>query len=261
VSRGYGNFAISNMGLRIETDTMRIKSDQGDESIYLGLLNARIHDQNRNTHISIEFQNVVDHNCVRISSYHIENWHEKRLQDFVKRTLYFEHLPRIPPPPHFRRAAVDYTVPAYKIQTMRPSELTTLSPPQNIVPHHPEQYQHDIRFPVLEDMFLASAKLTHVEHREDVALLYPPMLLLIGYSKNFGHSWCQILETSANPEIGAPIESWHDALHELKAHRTGSTRAFFDTGIPGRNRTNTCFSLKIVEDELCLMVNIDGLIV
>jgi hypothetical protein len=271
VSRGYGNFAISNMGLRIEMDTMRIKSDQGDESVYLGLLNARLHGQNQNTYISIEFQNLVDHNCVRISSDHIENWHKKRLQDFVKRTLYFEHLPRIPPPPHFksrmvhsvhfRRAAVDYPVPAYKIQTMRPSELTTLSPPQMIVPHRPEQYQHDFRFPVLEDMFLACAKLTHVEHREDVVLPYPPMLLLIGYNKKLGHSWCQILEASAHPEIGAPIESWHDALHELKAHQTGSTRAFFNTGIPGINRTNIYLSLKIVEDELCLMVNIDGLIV
>jgi hypothetical protein len=267
VSCGNGNFSISNLGLRIEMDTMRLDSDKRDEGLYLGRLNAQFYNfhQDRYTKIAIVLQNLGYHNCVRISVDHIENWHKARLQDYMKRTLYFEHLPRIPlsfesrmvHSIRFRRGTGDYPVPAYRIQTIRSAELITSSPPGIIVPHNPDQLRHDFQFPALKDVFLVCAKLIHEEYHEDTTRNHPEMLLLIGYHKNYGYSWCRILENS-EPDINDSIESWCVALQRMKTHQKGYTRAVL-TGAGGR--INIRLALEVLGDELCLMIDIDGLIV
>jgi hypothetical protein len=109
----------------------------------------------------------------------------------------------------------------------------------------------------LKDVFLVCAKLIHEEYHEDTARNHPEMLLLIDYYKNYGYSWCRILENS-EPDINDSIESWCVALQRMKAHQKGYTRAVL---IGAGGRINIRLALEILGDKLCLMVDIDGLIV
>jgi hypothetical protein len=191
------------------------------------------------------------------------------MQDYTRQTLYIQHKPEIPSTfqslmvklIRFRNGLAEYLVPAYSIQTIRPRGLATTTPTTIIIPRNSSQHQHDFRFPLLQNMFLACVKLVHVTGHNRQYPSYPPLLILIGYDNTTGRSWCRSLEVDSWPDISAPADSWQLALQHHNSIMDGNPQsAMLSVGSAGSTDIKMSIAYGLYEDQLCLMVDIDGLL-
>jgi hypothetical protein len=267
VNRGNGTFNMSTMGLRIEMDTLQNSFPEWDEDLFLGRLNAASGADRRN--IAIVLRKLGEQDYARVDCHDFQYWTMDRMQDYTRQTLYIQHKPEIPSTfqsrmvklIRFRNGPAEYLVPAYSIQTIRPRGLATTNPTTIIIPRNSSQHQHDFRFPLLQNMFLACVKLVHVTGHNRQYPSYPPLLILIGYDNTTGRSWCHSLEVDSWPDISAPADSWQLALqHHNSIVDANPQSAVLSLGSSGSTDIKMSIAYGLYDDQLCLMVDIDGLL-
>lgn len=230
--------------------------------MYLGLLNAP---WGSNKRIALILRRLEGPTFARVSANQFEDWLTPDGDAIT--TLYVRHKPEIPmgfesPMLHalrFRRGSSDYSVPTYAVDSVRPSQLALYNPRGIIIPRKPSQCRHDFMVSTVKGLFIACVRLTHVENQHDGFSSCPPMHLLVGCSFRTGRSWCRILGEGKWPHILAAVESWRAALQYRGAIDEGETEATFSTGLPGVRKIHVKVGAGLSQDQISLMVDIDGL--
>jgi hypothetical protein len=84
--------------------------------------------------------------------------------------------------------------------------------------------------------------------------------MFVGYNVLTGSAWCRILVEPELPDIGAPIESWRAALEHSEVLQGGDEITSISTGRPGVPKLTVKITPGLCEDQICLLVFIDGLL-
>jgi hypothetical protein len=185
-------------------------------------------------------------------------------------TIYVEHIPQIPAyfrsrmmyAFHFRRRNSEKAVPTYAIFGIRPTELSDKDTSLVIIPRASSQRRHDFLVSDSDDLFVACVKLIHVPKSRDRAPECPPRELIVGYDLVKGSAWCRILgeyDKHDWPSLNVPAESWRAALENSDVLQDGNDNALISTGIPGVPKIYVRIIPGLYRDQICLMVDIDGL--
>jgi hypothetical protein len=164
----------------------------------------------------------------------------------------------------FRRRSSELIVPIYVIFQLRPTELGRLSKHGDtsviIIPRTTTQRQHNFQVSPTDDILLACVELVHVLTSHDKFPECPTRKMFEGCNVLTGSAWCRILVEPELPDIGAPIESWRAALEHSEVLQGGDEITSISTGIPGVPKLTVKITPGLCEDQICLLVFIDGLL-
>lgn len=266
VRRGQGTFASSNMGLRVEMGVRPLTYEQREDGLFLGLLNSLWGGE---TTIAVLLRQLDTNKFARVSADQLENSsaqeHDSEL--YIPTTLYVEHIIQIPP--HFRSRAIhaicfrrgssEYPVPSYAICAMRPGQLSTQDSTSILIPRNVTHWRNDFRVLPNEDIFLACVKLTHEDWLRGDFPLCLPRTLMVGYNLQTGQYWCRVLGQHKWPDVSAPVELWRAALDNQRVLQDGDADALISTDTPGIRKIRVKITPGLDRDQICLMVDIDGL--
>jgi hypothetical protein len=272
IFRGNGTFASSNLGLRVDMVLTPYWDETRDDELYLGVLNGLWGDSSP---LAIMLRKLDTNRFARVYANHLGDV-GSLVDDYETSdrasptTIYVEHIPQIPAyfrsrmmyAFHFRRRNSEKAVPTYAIFGIRPTELSDKDTSLVIIPRASSQRRHDFLVSDSDDLFVACVKLIHVPKSRDRVPECPPRELIVGYDLVKGSAWCRILREYDEhdwPSLNAPAESWRAALENSDVLQDGNDNALISTGIPGVPKIYVRIIPGLYRDQICLMVDIDGL--
>jgi hypothetical protein len=274
VLQGNGTFASSNMGLRVEMDIFHVVSHPEDDNLFLGRLSALwSKDTSWNSgrkQIAIVLRMTEPQKFARVFCNKVEDWTERHTQRCTKEVIYVERVPQIWRRLRSRairslhiRSSWHKTSVTYSINSMRSSgNIIRTQPPVITMSRDVPRFGLDLQFPELESCLVTCISL---EQHKDIHEPWQALevqqtrFIWIVYNTTTARTWCKSLVWMNRRDMLNPVESWSIALRNECTSQSGAgTTAAYSRHM---SDGHVNLGIELCEDELCLIVRFDGLLI